>query len=291
MDTLPERKTAFVFAGGGSLGAVQVGMLKALFSSEVRPDLIVGSSVGAINGAYFAARPDSQGIDDLTAIWSGLHAKEIFPFSLLRGLLRLLLRHDYLLEPRGLQKLFSEKLPYRLLEETVIPCHIVATDIISGQEVIFSKGSATTALLASTAIPAIFPPFPFGNTFLVDGGVANNTPISTAIDLGATRIIVLPTGFTCALKAPPRGAVAIALQAMNLITARQLATDMERFSHCAELIAVPPLCPVAVSPYDLSHSAELIDLAAEATQAWIGNCGLGRSGEIPKTLCPHSHSM
>jgi NTE family protein len=290
VDTQVKSKTAFVLAGGGSLGAVQVGMLKALTISGIHPDFIVGSSVGAINGAYFAARPNEKGLRDLSSIWEGMTSKDIFPFSLLRGLIRLLMRRDHLLEPDGLRRLIENNLPYRLLEEATIPCHVVATDIIGGQEVVFSNGSASTALLASTAIPAIFPPIAHGNSFLVDGGIANNTPVSTAIDLGATKVIVLPTGFACALKTPPRGAVPIALQAMNLITARQLATDLERLAHMAKLVAIPPLCPMAISPYDLSHSAELIDQAKSSTLTWIETGGL-EVRSIPKTLYPHGHQM
>lgn len=283
-------KTAFVLAGGGSLGAVQVGMLKALVSRGIRPDLIVGASVGAINGAYFAAAPDSEGIRKLEVIWTGLESQNVFQFSMLKGLLRLFLHHDYLVEQSAIQRLIELNLPYRLLEQASVPCHVVATDIIGGQEFVFSAGPATTALLASTAIPAIFPPVVVGNRFLVDGGVANNTPISTAVDLGATRVIVLPTGFACALESPPRGAIAIALQAMNLITARQLVGDMERLAGKAELIAVPPLCPMTVSPYDLSHSAELIEKAAAATDCWLNEGGMEKGG-IPTTLCPHAHGM
>lgn len=283
-------KTAFVLTGGGSLGVVQVGMLRALTISDIRPDFIVGASVGAINGAYFAAHPDLNGLQDLAAIWEEMKSKDIFPFSLLRGLLRLILRRDHLLEHAGLQRLIEINLPNYLLEETIIPCHIVATDIISGREVVFSKGPVVTALLASTAIPAIFPPVSHENSFLVDGGIANNTPISTAIDLGATRVIVLPTGFSCALDTPPKGAVAIALQAMSLVTARQLIRDLERLAHLARLTAIPPLCPMAVSPYDLSHSAELIEKATNSTLAWIDGHGLEQVS-VPKTLSPHRHGM
>lgn len=283
-------KTAFVLAGGGSLGAVQVGMLKALTISGIHPDFIVGASVGAINGAYFAARPDEKGLQNLTAIWAGMRSQEIFPFTLLRGLFRLILRRDHLLEPVGLQRLIEKNLPDALLEESAIPCHIIATDIISGQEVVFSQGAVVRAILASTAIPAIFPPIFHENSFLVDGGVANNTPISTAIDLGATKVIVLPTGFSCALNAPPRGAVAIALQAMSLVTARQLVRDLERLAPLARLTAIPPLCPMNVSPYDLSHSAELIEKATKSTLAWIDGGGLEQVS-VPQTLSPHHHRM
>ncbi len=283
-------KTAFVLAGGGSLGAVQVGMLKALVSRGIRPDLIVGASVGAINGAYFAAAPDSEGVRKLEAIWTGLLSQNVFRFSTLKGLLRLFLHHDYLMDQSAIQRLIELNLPYQSLEEASVPCHVVATDIIDGHEFVFSEGPATTALLASTAIPAIFPPVVVGNHFLVDGGVANNTPISTAIDLGATRVIVLPTGFDCVLVNQPHGAIAIALQAMNLITARQLVLDMERLAGKAELIAVPPPCPMTVSPFDLSQSAALIERAAAVTDCWLNEGGMKRGG-VPASLCPHAHGL
>ncbi|MCM2358173.1 MAG: patatin-like phospholipase family protein [Geobacteraceae bacterium] len=288
MSNQPQSKVAFVLAGGGSLGAVQVGMLRTLLSHGIRPDLVVGSSVGAINGAYFAADPTIEGVKRLERIWLGLQRRQVFPFSLLQGLFRILMQRDYLLEPAGLRLLIEKHLTFQRLEDAAIPCHVVATDIIGGGEVRLSTGSAVDALLASTAIPTIFPPVRIGGQFLVDGGIANNTPISTAADLGATRMIVLPTGFACAIDRPPRGAIAIALHAMNLIVARQLVHDMERLACAAELVAVPPLCPLTVSPYDLSQSAELIDRAAEETRRWIGEGGLERGG-VPASLCPHSH--
>ena len=123
---------------------------------------------------------------------------------------------------------------------------------------------------------------------LMDGAIANNTPISTALKLGATRVIVLPTGMSCALEKPPGGAVAFALHALNLLVMRQLLSDIERFSDRAELAVVPPLCPVTASAYDFSQTADLIRRAEATTRLWLRKKGLEREG-APDELLPHEH--
>jgi NTE family protein len=281
-------RTAFVFAGGGSLGAVQVGMLKALTRLKIVPDFVVGASVGAINGAYFAAEPGEEGVARLERIWRRLHRTDVFPFSLVNGLLALLGRRDHLVAPAFLRSLMESELPCQTLESARIPCHVVATDLLTGAEVTMAAGPITSALLASSAIPAVFPAVPIDGRYLMDGGVANNTPISTAIRLGATRIIVLPTGVSCALPRPPRGAVGIALHALNLLVMRQLISDIERYSERAELIVLPPLCPVAVTAYDFSQTADLIRRAEAATRLWLKQNGLQDRG-TPPALLPHEH--
>lgn len=283
-------KTAFVLAGGGSLGAVQVGMLKALQSQGVVADLVVGSSVGAINAAYFAAAPDREGIARLERIWLELRRSDIFPFSPADTLLGLIGRRDYLMPPRQLQRLIASRLPYRLLEDAALPCHVVATDVLTGKEVILSSGEALPALLASAAIPAVFPTVSIGGQALMDGGIASNTPISAAVTLGASRVLVLPTGTPCALKAPPHGALATALHAVNLLAMRQLLADVDRFASRCELIVLPPLCPLAVNTYDFSHSAELIERAELAARRWLQDGMQRLQGKDPHQLLePHSH--
>lgn len=281
-------RTAFVFAGGGSLGAVQVGMLKALTRIKVVPDLVVGASVGAINGAYFAAEPGEEGIARLERIWRKLHRTDVFPFSFINGLLALLGRRDHLVAPTFLESLVESELPCRTLEAARIPCHVVATNVLTGTEVTLAAGPITAALLASAAIPAVFPSVEIDGRYLMDGGVANNTPISTAIGLGATRIIVLPTGTSCALRKPPRGAIAFALHALNLLVMRQLVSDIEHFSTRVELIVLPPLCPVTVTAYDFSQTADLIHRAEASTRLWLKQNGLHDRG-TPSELLPHEH--
>lgn len=281
-------RTALVFAGGGSLGAAQVGMLKAFAEAGVVPDLLVGASVGAINAAYFADDPSSAGAQRLETLWRGLKRRDIFRLSLLGALKSLLGRRSYLFNDRIFSRFLERNLPYRQLEEARIPCHIVASDMVSGDEVLISSGAAIPALLASAAIPGVFPPLLLGNQYLLDGGVANHTPVSTAVKLGATRVIVLPTGFTCAPDGLPQGALNMALHALNLVIARQLMQDLERFADQVQLTVVPSLCPQKTHPLDFQRSGELIDRGYNVTRQWLASGGLENPLEY-KFLVPHRH--
>jgi len=281
-------RTAFVLAGGGSLGAVQVGMLKALTAKGIVPDLVVGASVGAINAAYFATAPSSDGLARLERVWLGLQSTDVFPLSPVNSVLAILGRRDFLISPARLRALIESELPSERIEHAKIPCYVVATDVLEGTEVCLSTGPLAPALLASAAIPAVFPSVSIDGRHLIDGGVANNTPISSAVKLGASRIIVLATGLSCALEKPPRGAVALALHAVNLMVMRQLVSDIELFSRRAELIVLPPLCPVTVSSYDFSQTADLVHRAEAKTRLWLRQNGLQSRG-APDELLPHVH--
>ncbi|HSA70163.1 MAG TPA: patatin-like phospholipase family protein [Burkholderiales bacterium] len=277
--------TAFVLAGGGSIGAVQVGMLRELLAHGVTPDLVVGSSVGAINGAYLAGAPGLEGVQRLETIWRDLQRRQVFPITW-RSMMGAITRRSSLVDPGGLRRLLEAHLPYEELERAAIPLHVVATDLLVGSLVKLSSGSAVDAVLASCAIPGAFPPVRIGERYLVDGAVASNTPIRVAMELGATRLVVLPSGYACALESAPRGAIAMALHAITLLIAHQLVADLERCGGQVEIVTVPPLCPLAVSPYDFSRASELIDRAAVQTRHWLQQGGLQKR-RIPGALRPH----
>ena len=281
-------KTAFVFAGGGSFGAVQVGMLRALVAHGVKADLVVGSSVGAMNGAYYAGAPTEEGVEQLATIRRGLRRRDIFPVTP-QSLLGLMLRRDFLLGSHGLYRLVHTHLPYRNLEDAKLPLHIVATDLLSGEAVVLSHGEAATAIVASTAIPAAFAPVKFGGPYLADGAITSCTPVKVAVMRGATRLIVLPTGYACAREMPPQGAVANALHALTLLISRQIRSELESLDGTIDFHVAPPLCPLIGSPYDFSQTPELIERAASRTDAWIAEGGLKR-GEIPHEMNAHKHS-
>lgn len=282
--------TAFVLAGGGSLGAVEVGMLEALVEHGLIPDLLVGTSVGALNAAYFADRPDRVGVRALAGIWRGLQRGDVFPFDPLGAVLSFLGRRDHLVDPKPLRRLITQFLPYEDLDDAAIPVRVVATDVLTGAEVVLSSGPAVDALLASAAIPGVFPPVRLEGRHLVDGAIANHTPISVAVESGAGRVVVLPTGFSCELLEPPRSAVAMALHAVNLLTARQMVSDVERYREVVELRIVPPLCPVATVPHDFADAGDLIDRSVHSTRKWIKEGGLGRTA-VPPQMRLHPHSI
>jgi NTE family protein len=251
---------AFVLSGGASLGAIQVGMLLALYERGIAPELIVGTSAGAVNGAYIASRPATvQTAEDLGEIWLSLRTFQVFPPNPATALIALLGRRDHLVPNAGLKRLLSAYLQFKRLEDSPIPFHVIATDVRSGRECRLSSGDAEAAVLASAAIPGIYPVVRVGDNDLVDGGVSNNTPISGAAELGATKIYVLPTGITCELPRPPHAAVAMLIHGITLLINQRLAVDIEQFSADAELIVLPPPCPIEVLPSDFSHAGLLIE--------------------------------
>src|SRR5262249_37148997 len=158
-----------------------------------------------------------------------------FPLSPLTGLLGFLGARDHLVPASGLRKLIVRHVQHDALDAMPIPLHVVAVDVMTGEELRLSSGPVVDAVLASAAIPGVVTPVRWGECTLMDGGVANNTPISHAVELGAERIYVLPTGYACALQEPPRGALAVALHAISLLTQRRLIDDIERHQDSARL--------------------------------------------------------
>jgi NTE family protein len=213
---------------------------------------------------------------------------DVFPTPAIGSLIALFSQRGYLVDPTGLERLLTRHLPYRRLEEARLPCHIIATDMLEGIEIRLSSGPAIQALLASAAIPGVFPAVQMDGRHVVDGGVANHTPISAAVELGATRLVVLPTGYSCTLEAPPRRAISAALHALNILIARQLTEAIRRFRSTVEIIVVPPLCPLGVSPYDFSAVGALIERARQSTEDWLRS-GVEQVDGVPHQLPPHTH--
>src|SRR6201990_3185190 len=195
-------RTAFVFAGGGSFGAIQVGMMHSLTAHGISADMVGGSSVGALSGAYYAGDPTLKGVLQLETIWRGLQRRDVFPVTW-RTLLGFLWRRDFLIAHDGIEKLIDDHLSYRRLQDAQLPVHIVTTDIISGDSVVLSEGSAAQAIMASTAIPGAFAPVRYKDFYLADGAISSNTPIKVAVEKGARRLIILPSGYACATQTPP----------------------------------------------------------------------------------------
>jgi NTE family protein len=279
--------TGFVLTGGGSLGAVQAGMLIELITAGVLPDFVVGVSAGALNGAFLAYDPSPPMTEHIAELWRHVTTREALGLSW-RSVFGIFGRSGHLADARGLEGILHRELPYRTFAETRVPLHIVAAEEATGAEVLLSEGPVVEAVLASTAVPGVFPSVTLGGRTLVDGVVAESTPIATAVRLGATRLFVLPCGFTCVDKAVPLHALGRAMHAITLVGVRQLRQDFERYSERVTLRLVPPLCPLHTSSYDYSHGATLIDAARDSTRRWLEGGGLDR-GDFPHQLDVHSH--
>jgi NTE family protein len=271
---------AFVLSGGGSLGAVQVGMLRALFETGCRPDFLVGTSVGAVNAAWVSGCPDLDGVAELAAIWLGLRRGDVFPLSPLSSARGLLGRANHFIANESLRELLERHIPYDRLEDASMPVHVVATELKSGRATILSSGPAVPALLASCAVPGVFPPVTIGRRDYVDGGVANHTPVSVAIELGARKIFVLPVGYPW-LNREPKNALGMALHALARIVEQRLDVDVAAHRDVADIHVLPALDLADVSPADFSHTKELIDWGYKAGRRYLGAAANGR-GVVPE---------
>ncbi len=262
--------TAFVLSGGASLGAIQAGMLEALYERGVVPDVICGSSVGAVNGGFIASRPATvQTARELGDVWRALRRSAIFPTNPVTGLLGLVGRRDSLVPDAGLERILRRHLQFERLQDAPIPLHVTATDVRTGDAVRLSRGDAIDAILASAAIPGVLPAVRWHGQALVDGGVADNTPLSHALALGANRIYVLPTGSACALTDTPAGAIGMIMQATAVLIRRRMLDDVLHHHGDAELIVLPPPCPLHVLPLDFSRADELIDAGRAGARAFL----------------------
>lgn len=252
-------KTAFVLSGGASLGAIQVGMLRALYERAIAPDLIIGTSVGALNGGFVASRPQTpETADELARVWRGIGRRQVFPPNPLTGFLGFFGLRDHLVPDGSLRRIVRNEIEFELLERAAVPFHVIATDALSGRELRLSRGPAEDAVMASAAIPGVFSPVSWDGRELIDGGVSNNTPISHAIELGAKTVYILPTGNACDRPEPPGGALGMLLHAMSLLVMRRLLIEVEMLKDRARLVVLPPPCPLEISPIDFGHTDELI---------------------------------
>ena len=280
-------ETAFVLSGGASLGAVQAGMLRALYERGIVPDLICGTSVGALNGAFVAAREQTMATAEaLGDVWRGLERRDVFPLSPLAGLMGLAGRRDALVSERSLERLIHEHVGVETFRETRLPLHLTATDVPDGLEVRLSEGDLADAVLASTAIPGVFPTVEWHGHELMDGGVADNTPLSHAIELGATEVYVLATGGPCVLPEPPRGAVPRIVNALAVLVRRRLVTEIDALGDAARLIVLPPPCPLDVSPNNFARAGELIERALDAAREHLGPAQRRRAGAPARRRAP-----
>jgi NTE family protein len=257
---------AFVLQGGGSLAAGQVGMLRALLEAGIRPDLVVGSSAGALNAVAFAQNPTEAGLDELQELWARIRRSDIFPFrprQLVHGLTG---RRSGLFSPDRLRALLARHIGIGHLEDAVIPVRVVTTDAATGLPAVLSSGPALPALLASAALPGIFPPVQLGGRLLIDGGVAADIPILQAEESGATTSYVLPMGSAGPTQVA-QGAVNNVFLATRQLLNRITADDVALARGQVHVLPAPEIA--SVNPMDFRGSRQLIHDGYDATRSWL----------------------
>jgi NTE family protein len=268
-------RTAFVLSGGASLAALQVGMLHALYERGVAPDILVGTSAGALNAAFIASRPQTEATArELGRVWRGLVREDIFPVSVSALVGGLCGRRDHMVPDRALRRLIRRYVLFDDLAEAAVPVHLIAFDLNEQREVVLTDGPAVDAVAASASIPGVFPPVRMDERLLIDGGVVNNTPISHAVALGAERIYVLPTQNPGrALRRVPSGALDVAIHGLSLLIDRRLEADLARYSKLAELIVLPARNRTSVQPTNFDHTSRLIGEALTDARTFLTRAG------------------
>ena len=276
--------TAFVLNGGGNLGAVQVGMLQALLEAGIKPDVVVGTSIGALNGAFLAGHSDLAGIHELAELWASVRRRDIFPMSV-RALARGVFGHQpFLVESLGLRSLLaSAHFGFERLEDSPVPLKVVATDLQTGDAVVLGSGDTIRALLASSAIPGVLPAVEIDRRMLIDGAVSANSPIAQAEELDPSIVYVLPT-ITDKLLVPPSNAIEMIQRAMALTAypaeRRALA---EASSRRAVRIVPVPSAAGRLSIFDFRATRQLIRESYELTASWFEatDSSAGGAEEVP----------
>jgi NTE family protein len=218
-------ETAFVLGGGGLLGACEVGMLQALSEAGIRPDLVVGTSVGAFNGAFVAADPASS-VDLLTKAWQGEGAGSVFAGSVFARMSTLVRSGTHLHSTSLLSAALETFISADRIEDLAVPYHCVAANIERAEARWFTRGPLVPAVLASCAVPGILPPVRIGEEHFYDGGLVHSIPIGRAVREGARTIYVLQVGRVESPLAAPRRPWQVGLVAFEIARRHRFAEEM-----------------------------------------------------------------
>ena len=258
------------------MGASEVGMLRALLERDITPSLVLGTSVGALNGAAVAADPSPAAVDLLEDIWSSLGQDPVFDRLPFAGAANLVRTRTALSSNRQIRELIA-RLPVERIEELAVPFQCVAASIERAAEHWFTSGPLTDAILASCAVPGLLPSVEIDGEHFIDGGIVNSIPIARAVELGATAIYVLHVGRIERPLSPPTNLWQVAVVSFEIARRHRFAHDL---AHVPEGVAVhvlptgdtEPLRPESLSAFRYRSVAEVgrrIERAREATAAYL----------------------
>ena len=273
---------AFVLGGGGILGASEVGMLRALLAAGVLPDVVVGTSVGAVNGSFLAADPTEAAVDRLAEMWVRASGSGVFTDSLVARAQRVARLAGHLHSSAALEDLLHHEFGGRRIEDLPVRFQCVAAQIETASARWFERGSIVDAVLASSAVPGLLPAREIDGAHYVDGGLVHSIPVSRALDLGATTVYVLQVGRIEHPLRAPRWPWEVGLVAFEIA---------RRYRFNEEIARVPEGVAVHILPSGSERSpgmtlsyrgarqvAARIDAAATATQAYLERVGVGPAG-------------
>lgn len=276
-------RTAFVLSGGAAMGALQVGMLRALIERRILPDMIMGCSVGALNGVVLAGGPTLATVGRMQDVWMDLIDRAIVPTGLLPSSVQLVRKGESISSNEGLRELLDEVVPAATFDGLEVPFECVATNIDDAAEHWFSSGELVPAVLASASIPAVFPAVEIDGVRYLDGAIVDDVPVQRAVEAGATRIFVLQVGAVDRPRPDQRRPIDVAMLAYWIARRHRLLEDLSRIPDDVEVIILPHGDPNPVRYNDLSSSARLMDVAYRASSDHLD---ARIDGRIPPSFGP-----
>ncbi len=269
--------TAFVLGGAGNMGAVQLGMLRALLERQVVPDLVVGCSAGALNGGAIASAPSLATLARLETLWTDLSRHDVWPTRTLASAVQLLRRQPAVNDNEGLRRVVERFLPGASFADLEIPFACVATSLVTGRERWFSEGPLVEAVLASSALPGLLPPVEIDGEAFIDGATVCVVPVAKALELGATRVFILQIKDLDAVPRQPRRPIEVIQRAFAISRNARFVHDMATLPEGVEAYVLPSV-PWPRMRYDgFSRTPELVERAHAAAAAYLETRDIGRS--------------
>lgn len=260
---------AFVLSGGGNLGAIQVGMLRALVERDIRPEMVLGCSVGALNGAAYAQEPTLPGVARVEELWRAIDGKDVMPSGWLPHAVAIARRGESIHSNEGLARLVETFLPARRFEDLKVPFQCVATDVAGAREAWFDSGPLLAPVLASSALPAIYPAVEIDGVRYLDGAIVNDVPVTRAVELGARTLYVLHCGSFDRPRREPKRPLDVAVQAYWIARHHRFKRDMAALPDGIDAVVLPTGQPPNLRFNDFTHSHELIAAAYRACTRFL----------------------
>ncbi len=278
---------AFVMGGGGSLGAIQVGMLQAVSEHRIDPDMVVGTSIGSLNGAMIAEDPRGA-VNRLAHVWPELRHDHAFPGGITREAMTFGRSRNHVYPNTGMREIASRMLNVETFEELALPFGCVAVDTKTTETVLMRSGTLVDAILASGAIPGVFPAVERGDRLLYDGGLTDAVPIRQAVEMGAKSLVIFDCMFSGHAMTNPEGVIELVMFAMAVMGHRAARGDLALIAPQMPVVYLPGPRPIGMSMFDFDHTNELIDGAYAQSRSFLAGLeidgpGLYGSLEAPNT--------
>lgn len=249
------KPVAYVLGGGGPRGAVQLGMLQALAETDLLPDLVIGTSVGSLNGAVLAMDPSAAAVT-LAEIWPRIDRQHVFPGGIVLSTIKATgTKSSFVFDPEPLSALLAEYVTVERIEDLAVPYVAMATDLDTGAPVEIDGGDLRSAMLASSAIPVAFPWVERDGRRLVDGGLVANVPVHQAVIRGAKSVVVLDCGTFGAEGKWSEGIIGVLVQVLAIASRQQITMDLHVAGEVPVLyLPVPDSIPTSVFDFDNTQS-------------------------------------